>query len=83
MVYVGIDQRVIEIAEYIVEHRDTVRGAAGQFGCSKSTVHKDMTERLEPLNAKLYQQVREILDLNKAERHIRGGLATKNKYRSQ
>lgn len=80
MVYEDIDRRVVEIAEYIVEKRDTVRGAAQQFGCSKSTVHKYMTERLETLNASLYTQVRQVLELNKAERHIRGGLATKRKY---
>lgn len=80
MVYADIDRRVVEIAEYIVENRDTVRGAAQHFGCSKSTVHKYMTERLETLNTSLYAQVRQILELNKAERHIRGGLATKRKY---
>ena len=80
MVYADIDRRVVEIAEYIVEKRDTVRGAAKHFGCSKSTVHKYMTDRLETLDAELYASVRQILDLNKAERHIRGGLATKKKY---
>lgn len=80
MVYADIDRRVVEIAEYIVEKRDTVRGAAKHFGCSKSTVHKYMTDRLESLDGELYAQVRQILDLNKAERHIRGGLATKKKY---
>jgi len=82
MVYVDIDRRVVEIAEYIVERKETVRGAARYFGCSKSTVHKYMTDRLEPLDVELYTQVRYILDLNKAERHIRGGLATKNKYKN-
>jgi len=82
MVYADIDRRVVEIAEYIVEKRDTVRGAAGHFGCSKSTIHKYMTDRLETLDGELYAKVREILDQNKAERHIRGGLATKNKYKN-
>ena len=82
MVYADIDRRVVEIAEYIVEKRETVRGAARHFGCSKSTVHKYMTDRLETLDAGLYTQVRQILDLNKAERHLRGGLATKNKYKN-
>lgn len=82
MVYADIDRRVVEIAEYIVENKDTVRGAARHFGCSKSTVHKYMTERLETLDGGLYEQVRKILDQNKAERHIRGGLATKYKYKN-
>ena len=82
MVYADIDRRVVEIAEYIVEKRDTVRGAARHFGCSKSTIHKYMTDRLETLDGELYAKVREVLDLNKAERHIRGGLATKNKYKN-
>ncbi|MBQ3010313.1 MAG: sporulation transcriptional regulator SpoIIID [Oscillospiraceae bacterium] len=82
MVYADIDRRVVEIAEYIVERRDTVRGAAQHFGCSKSTIHKYMTERLQTLDGELYLQVRGILDLNKAERHIRGGLATRNKYKN-
>ena len=66
---------------YIVENRTTVRAAAKVFGVSKSTVHKDLTERLPQINRGLYRQVRELLDLNKAERHIRGGLATRRKYR--
>ena len=82
MVYADSDRRVVEIAEYIVEKRDTVRGAARHFGCSKSTIHKYMTDRLETLDGELYAKVREVLDLNKAERHIRGGLATKNKYKN-
>ena len=82
MVVPDIERRVIEIAEYIVERKATVRDAAGYFGCSKSTVHKYMTERLEHQNPELYEQVRKVLDLNKAERHIRGGLATKMKYRN-
>ena len=69
-----------EIAEYIVRTGCTVRACASVFRVSKSTVHKDMTERLPAINASLAEQVREILDVNKAERHIRGGLATKAKY---
>ena len=66
--------------EYIIENKTTVRAAAKQFGVSKSTVHMDVSERLKKLNPSLYNEVREILDINKAERHIRGGLATKQKF---
>ena len=66
---------------YIIENKATVRAAAKAFGVSKSTVHKDLTERLPHVNPGLFRQVRVLLDLNKAERHIRGGLATKRKYR--
>ena len=62
MVYVDIDERVVEIAEYIVENRETVRGAAKHFGCSKSTVHKYMTDRLEMIQPALYESVRKVLD---------------------
>ena len=75
-----VEQRAIELAEYIIENKSTVRAAAAKFGISKSTVHMDVANRLKKLNPILYQNVREILDLNKAERHIRGGLATKEKY---
>ena len=75
-----IDERTLKIAEFILEKRETVRGAAAYFGCSKSTVHKYMTRRLEQLNPMLYEGVRQVLEQNKAERHIRGGLATKEKY---
>ncbi len=75
-----IEDRVYEIAEYIVRTGCTVRACAGVFRVSKSTVHKDMTERLPAMNLSLAEQVRAILDVNKAERHIRGGLATKAKY---
>ena len=68
---------------YIIENKSTVRAAAAQFGISKSTVHKDITERLVKVNPALYRQVRELLDLNKAERHIRGGLATRRKYKGK
>lgn len=75
-----IEQRALEIGEYIVEEGATVRQAAKKFGISKSTVHKDVTERLEQVNASLARDARKVLDLNKSERHIRGGQATKAKY---
>ncbi len=75
-----VEQRAIELAEYIIENKTTVRAAAVKFGISKSTVHMDVANRLKKLNPVLYQNVREVLDFNKAERHIRGGLATKEKY---
>ncbi len=77
---ISIEERAVNIAHYIVETKDTVRGAAKQFGVSKSTVHKDVSDRLNKINPILAVQVREILDENKAERHIRGGMATKLKY---
>ncbi|MBP3463892.1 MAG: sporulation transcriptional regulator SpoIIID [Clostridia bacterium] len=75
-----IEERVIEVAHYIIDSKDTVRGSAKKFGVSKSTIHKDVSQRLEKINKALYLEVRKILDENKAERHIRGGLATKKKY---
>ena len=75
-----IEERAIEIANYIIEERTTVRQAAKKFGVSKSTIHKDVTDRLTQINPTLASQAREILDLNKSERHIRGGLATREKY---
>lgn len=75
-----IEERVIEIAHYIIENNATVRHAAKKFGISKSTVHKDVTARLVQLNPALAKDVRKVLDLNKQERHIRGGLATREKY---
>ena len=75
-----IEERAINLAQYIIDSKDTVRGAAKKFGISKSTVHKDVTERLLKINPILAKEVREILDENKAERHIRGGMATKLKY---
>jgi len=75
-----IEERVIEVAHYIIDSKDTVRGSAKKFGVSKSTIHKDVSQRLEKINKALYIEVRKILDENKAERHIRGGLATKKKY---
>ena len=68
---------------YIIETQSTVRAAAKEFGVSKSTVHKDLSERLEHCNRALYEQVKEVLALNKAERHIRGGMATRRKYRGE
>ena len=75
-----IEERAVKMAEYIVENCATVRQAAKAFGISKSTVHKDVTERLLAINPPLAAQARKILDVNKSERHIRGGLATKEKY---
>ncbi len=79
----AMEQRACDLAVYIIENRGTVRSAAGEFGISKSTVHKDIAERLYHINHSLYEQVKVILEVNKAERHIRGGLATKNKYRNK
>ncbi len=76
-----IEERAVEIARYIVEEKSTVRAAAWKFGISKSTVHKDVTERLPDIKPDLAENVREVLEKNKAERHIRGGEATKAKYR--
>ena len=75
-----IEERAIDIAEYIVANNVTVRQAAKKFGVSKSTVHKDITERLEEIDSILAAKARKILDINKSERHIRGGLANKKKY---
>ena len=75
-----IYQRVLEIAKFLVAAQATVRQAANAFGVRKSTVHKDLTERLPIINPQLAEQVRHILDINKAERHIRGGEATRKKY---
>jgi putative DeoR family transcriptional regulator (stage III sporulation protein D) len=77
-----IERRAIEVGEYIVEARATVRQAAKRFGISKSTIHKDITDRLTHLDPKLAAEARKILDINKSERHIRGGEATRHKYRS-
>lgn len=77
---ISIEERAIKLAQYIIDSKDTVRGAAKKFGISKSTVHKDVAERLVRINPSLAKEVRIILDENKAERHIRGGMATKLKY---
>ena len=79
--HTNIEERACDLAVYIIENKATVRAAAKQFNISKSTVHKDLTERLKTVNPALYKQVRELLDINKAERHIRGGLATRRKYK--
>ena len=75
-----IEERAVEIAGYIIETKATVRQTAKQFGISKSTVHKDCTERLIQINPTLGLEVRQVLDRNKSERHIRGGIATREKY---
>ena len=75
-----LEDRAVKLGEYIVEHKATVRSAAKVFGVSKSTVHKDVTERLRAINVSLYNSVKKVLDINKAQRHIRGGYATKHKY---
>ena len=79
----SIRLRCLAIAAYMIDRHATVRQAARQFGVSKSTVHKDIAERLPLFNRRLYLQVKEILDENKAQRHIRGGLATRKKYRGE
>lgn len=81
--YTNIEERACDLAVYIIENKATVRAAAAQFGISKSTVHKDLTERLPGVNMALYKQVRALLDLNKAQRHIRGGMATRKKYKGE
>ena len=79
-VYGTKQERCVSLAEYIIETKATVRNAGKVFGISKSTVHQDVTSRLEKVNPELYKKVREVLEQNKQERHIRGGLATKRKY---
>ena len=76
-----MEDRAERLAQYIIENRTTVRAAAQKFGISKSTVHKDISERLPQFNRALYLQVTEVLEDNKAQRHIRGGIATRKKYR--
>ncbi|MDR2502009.1 MAG: sporulation transcriptional regulator SpoIIID [Oscillospiraceae bacterium] len=78
-----IEERACELAAYIIETRATVRAAAKKFGISKSTVHKDLSERLEHFNKPLYLCVKEVLEFNKAERHLRGGQATRLKYKGE
>ncbi len=79
----NIEERACRLAVYMIENRATVRAAAKAFGISKSTVHKDISERLETCDRALYLQVKELLENNKAERHIRGGAATRMKYKGQ
>ena len=75
-----IEERAVEVVNYIIKSNATVRQTAKQFGISKSTVHKDITDRVEHINPQLARRVRSVLEINKAQRHIRGGMATKNKY---
>ena len=77
----NIEERAVALAEYIIEQGATVRAAAAKFGLSKSTVHKDISERLAAFRPGLYEQVKTVLDVNKAQRHLRGGAATRRKYK--
>ena len=79
----NIEERACQLALYIIENKATVRSAAQRFGISKSTVHKDLSERLPAFNRGLYLQVKQVLEENKAQRHIRGGLATRRKYKGE
>ncbi len=76
-----VEERAVELGEYIIESRTTVRGAAKKFGVSKSTVHKDVAQRLKYIDPQLYRKVKVVLEYNKAQRHIRGGIATRMKYK--
>ena len=76
-----VEERAAMLGEYIIESKATVRKAAKKFGVSKSTVHKDVSERLKYIDPKLYKEVKTVLEINKAQRHIRGGIATRNKYK--
>ena len=78
-----VESRATVLGEYIIENNATVRAAAKKFHISKSTVHKDVSDRLQTVNPQLYNEVRQILDINKAQRHIRGGIATRKKYRNE
>ena len=80
--YNNMEQRACDLAVYIIENHTTIRAAAKEFGVSKSTVHKDLSQRLAQFNRGLYLQVKQVLEINKAERHIRGGIATQRKYRA-
>ena len=77
----NMEERACRLAQYIIDNRTTVRAAARKFNVSKSTVHKDLSERLPAFNRTLYLQAKQVLDENKAQRHIRGGLATRRKYK--
>ena len=79
----NMEDRALRLAQYIIEHRTTVRAAAEKFGVSKSTVHKDLSERLPAFNRALYLQAKAVLEENKAQRHIRGGIATRKKYKGK
>ena len=76
-----LSQRAVSLANYMIENKSTVRQAAKVFGVSKSTVHKDVSDRLQVVNPQLYGKVRRVLEINKAQRHIRGGIATREKYK--
>ena len=75
-----VEERAVELGEYIIENKATVRKAAKKFGVSKSTVHKDVAQRLKYVDPQLYREVKNVLEVNKAQRHIRGGMATRMKY---
>lgn len=79
----NMEERACDLALYIIENKTTVRAAAKRFGISKSTVHKDIQDRLPTFNRPLYLQVKAVLEENKAERHIRGGMATRKKYKGE
>ena len=79
----NMEERAVKLAQYIIENKATVRGAAQRFEISKSTVHKDLAERLPVFNRALYLQAKQVLEENKAERHIRGGIATRKKYKGE
>ena len=81
--YRDFEDRAVKLGRYIAESKSTVRGAAKKFGVSKSTVHSDVTVRLRKINPSLFSEVRKVLDVNKEERHIRGGIATREKYRRE
>ena len=76
-----VEQRAVELGEYIIQSKATVRKTAKKFGISKSTVHKDVSERLKKVNPQLDRKVKSVLEINKAQRHIRGGMATRRKYK--
>ena len=80
---VVVEERAVELGNYILEHKATVRAAAKRYGISKSTVHKDVAQRLKSIDPALYRGVKQILDVNKAQRHIRGGIATRMKYQRE
>ena len=81
--YNDYEDRAVKLGRYIADSNATVRGAAKKFGVSKSTVHSDVTKRLRKINPELFDEVRNVLDVNKEERHIRGGLATREKYKRE
>jgi putative DeoR family transcriptional regulator (stage III sporulation protein D) len=82
-IHAELEERAVRLAVYMIENRGTVRAAAARYGVSKSTVHKDLTQRLPDYDPALYREVKELLDRNKAERHLRGGAATRKKYKGE